>query len=530
MYLSLLIALSVVSFIRFLTAFYRARQEVWKLQKANLPMPEFSLLAGHFGTLKKTIQGMPSDATLHSIMLKISQQFSSGIFYINMWPFSGTWVVVSTPSAASQIQKLNLTKPVILRRPLETVTGGPSMMSMHGETWKKWRALFNPGFNPGYIIGLAPNITDEVATFCAQLRQKAQQGEVFPLESLTTRLTVDSICSVVLDTQLHHQIKDHPLATALQRQIDWTTFGTTFNPLKRYLTIRPLVLWYNNKVMDRIIGGEVDRACRTPPDHPSKSVISLALREYLQEQASTNSTRSLAEFKRLVAPQLRVFLFAGRNTTSSTLIYSYYLLAQHPEVLAKIRAEHEDVLGADPAEAQGRIKEDVQLLNKLPYTTAVIKETLRLFPPSASMREGRPDAEIIGEDGQRYPTVGCNVWTLTVALHHNSDYWDQVENFIPERWLVGPEDPLYPVKGAWRAFEFGPRSCIGQTLAMLELRIALAMTIRQFDITLAYDEWDSIHPATTAKEVNGHRAYQAERGAGGAHPADGFPCRVKERC
>ncbi|KAE8422580.1 cytochrome P450 [Aspergillus pseudocaelatus] len=521
MYLSLLIALGVVSLGRFLTAFYQARQE---------PMPEFKLLAGHFGTLKRTIQGMPSDATLHTIMLKISQQFPSGIFYINMWPFSGTWMIVSTPSAASQIQKLNLTKPAILRRPLETVTGGPSMMSMHGETWKKWRGLFNPGFNPAYIIGLAPNIADEVATFCAQLRKKAQQAEVFPLESLTTRLTVDSICSVVLDTQLHHQIKDHPLATALQRQIDWTSFGTTFNPLKRYLTIRPLVLWYNNKVMDRIIDREVDRAYRTPPDHPSKSVISLALREYLQEQASSNTTRSLAEFKRLVAPQLRIFLFAGRNTTSSTLIYIYYLLAQHPEALAQIRAEHEDVLGADPAEAQGHIKEDVQLLNKLTYTTAVIKETLRLFPPSASMREGRPDAEIIGEDGQRYPTVGCNVWTLTVALHHNTGHWNQVESFIPERWLVGPEDPLYPVKGAWRPFEFGPRSCIGQTLAMLELRIALAMTIRQFDITPAYDEWDSIHPAISTKEVNGHRAYQAERGAGGAHPADGFPCRVKERC
>lgn len=161
-------------------------------------MPEFKLLAGHFGTLKKTIQGMPSDATLHSIMQKISKQFQSGIFYINMWPFSGTWMIVSTPSAATQIQKLNLTKPAILRQPLETVTGGPSMMTMHGETWKKWRALFNPGFNPAYIIGLAPNISDEVAIFCAQLRKIAQQGEVFPLESLTTRLTVDSICSVVL--------------------------------------------------------------------------------------------------------------------------------------------------------------------------------------------------------------------------------------------------------------------------------------------------------------------------------------------
>jgi cytochrome P450 len=161
-------------------------------------MPSFSLLTGHFGALKQTIDGMPSNATLHSIMLKLSQRFRSGMFYINMWPFSGTWLVVATPSGAAQIQGLNLSKPNILRRPLETITGGPSLMSMHGETWKRWRALFNPGFNPNYLIGLAPLIADEVAVFCEQLRQKARTGAVFQLEPLTLRLTVDTICSVTL--------------------------------------------------------------------------------------------------------------------------------------------------------------------------------------------------------------------------------------------------------------------------------------------------------------------------------------------
>ncbi|KKK22293.1 aflN/ verA/ monooxygenase [Aspergillus ochraceoroseus] len=529
MYLQIIAAIGVVAFIRFLALFYTARREVWKLQKANLPMPEFKLLAGHFAALKQTIQGMPPNATLHSIMLKLSQQFPSGIFYINLWPFSGTWMIVATMTAASQIQSLNLTKPAILRRPLETITGGPSLISMHGETWKRWRALFNPGFNPAYLIGLAPNIADEVAVFRNQLRKKAQQGDIFSLEPLTLRLTVDTICSVALDARLFHQQKDHPLAVALQRQIEWASFGTTFNPVKRYLTIRPLVLWYNSRLMNRLIGKEVDRVHNARPGYSSKSVISLALKQYLKEQSNGDTRQSLEAFKRQVAPQLRVFLFAGRDTTSSTLLYTFYLLAKHPEILERVRREHDEVFGTDIKKAQSCIAEDPQLLNKLPYTLAVIKETLRLFPPSASMREGRPDVEIVGDDGRRYPTAGCNVWTLTVALHHNSNHWPEVESFIPERWLVGPEDPLYPAKGAWRAFEFGPHSCIGQTLALLELRIALAMTLREFNITPAYDEWDRLHPRDTIKEVNGHRAYQMEKGGGGAHPADGLPCRVTLR-
>lgn len=331
------------------------------------------------------------------------------------------------------------------------------------------------------------------------------------------------------DTQLHHQTKDHPLAIALQRQIEWASFGTTFNPFKRYLTIRPLVLWYNNRLMNQFINQEIDRAYHEQSGQPSKSVIALALRQYMKEQTNGNTAQSLKEFKRRVAPQLRVFLFAGRDTTSSTLLYTFYLLSKHQEILAKVRAEHDNVFGKDYHQGRNRIREDAQLLNQLPYTIAVIKETLRLFPPSASMREGRVGVDIVDDDGQRYPTAGCNVWTLTVALHHNGNHWKEAESFIPERWLVGPEDPLYPVKGAWRAFEFGPRGCIGQTLALLELRIALVMTLREFDITSAYDEWDGLHPRDSVKQVNGHRAYQAEKGGGGAHPADGVPCRVTLR-
>ncbi|RMJ28726.1 Cytochrome P450 [Aspergillus sp. HF37] len=529
MYLQIVIAVGALSFIRLLAKFYSARQEVWTLQKASLPMPEFKLLAGHFAALQQAIQSMPPNATLHSVMLKLSRQFPSGIFYINMWPFSGTWMIVTTPSAASQIQKLNLAKPAILRRPLETITGGPSLISMHGETWKQWRSLFNPGFNPAYLIGLAPAIADNVAVFCEQLRKRACEKELFRLEPLTLKLTVDTICSVALDAQLGHQTKDHSLATALQRQIEWASFGTTFNPFKRFLTIRPLVLWYNNRLMNRFIGEEVDRANRAKHEHPSKSVISLALDAYLKQQTDGNTIQSLEDFKRLVAPQLRVFLFAGRDTTSSTLLYCFYLLNKHPETLERVRAEHDEAFGPDPRQAHNRICQDPQLLNKLHYTLAVIKETLRLFPPSASMRAGRPDVEIVGDDGNRYPTAGCNVWTLTVALHHNGNHWHDVESFIPERWLVGPDDPLYPAKGAWRAFEFGPRSCIGQTLALLELRIAMVMTLREFDIAPAYEEWDCIHRRTSVKEFNGHRAYQAEKGGGGAHPADEFPCRVTLR-
>lgn len=229
-----------------------------------------------------------------------------------------------------------------------------------------------------------------------------------------------------------------------------------------------------------------------------------------------------------------MFLYAGHDTTSSTLLYCYHLLSTHPQALGKVRAEHDEVFGTDFSyeHLQQMIAEDPALLNRIPYTLAVIKEVLRVFPPAGSLRAGRPGLVLTDDNGRQYPTEDCHLWTLTLVMHHSEQVFVRAEEFLPERWLVGPDDPLHPAhKGSWRPFEYGPRACIGQTLAQLELKVALVMTVRMFDITPAYDEWDTMHPrkAGSVTSVEGNRVYQAEMGGGGAHPVDGFPVRVTLR-
>jgi cytochrome P450 len=320
----------------------------------------------------------------------------------------------------------------------------------------------------------------------------------------------------------------------------WNPFGTTFNPIRRYLSPRPLVQRYNSYRMNQYLDEEIDKrfeelasSRRSSSDESrsqSRSVIALAMDKYLDDVEETDEVSKTA-FKQLVKPQLRLFLYAGHDTTSSTLLYSYLLLSRHPNVLAKVRAEHDKVFGSDFSldNITRTITNDPTLLNQLSYTLAVIKEVLRIFPPAGSMRNGRPDLFLADEHGHQYPTEFCNIWTLTLAMQHNPKVFVQPEDFIPDRWLVGPEDPLHPKKGSWRAFEWGPRACIGQTLALLELKIALVMTVRMFDITLAYEEWDKLHPRKGIKTVDGNRAYQAEMGGGGAHPVDGFPVKITLR-
>jgi len=320
------------------------------------------------------------------------------------------------------------------------------------------------------------------------------------------------------------------MARALRNQITWLDFGNEINPLHRYNPFRPLIRWYNKRILDRYISHELDHRYQSKAigdiDRPrrGKSIIDLALDTYLDGNAPTKTLNPT--FKKFALNQVILFIFAGHDTTSSTICYALYLLSTHPSTLSSLRAEHDTVFGADPSEAAASITKTPHLLNQLPYTLAVIKETLRLFPAASSTRSGEPDFHIVA-DGMRFPTDGFLVWSLHQALHRDPTFWASPNAFLPERWLVPAGAPLYPAKDTWRPFEFGPRNCLGQELAVLELKVVLVMVMRAFDVTEAYEEWDRLagHVGRRRRTVAGERAYQV----GMQHPSEGFPCRVTVR-
>ena len=273
----------------------------------------------------------------------------------------------------------------------------------------------------------------------------------------------------------------------------------------------------------------------------AKSVIALALESYVDENKDKDLMQmsELEEhFAQYATYQIRLFLFAGNDTTSSSIVYVYHLLSKHPDTLAKLRQEHEEVFGNDPSHAAFLLKEKPAVLNQCKYTLAVIKETLRLYSPAATMRAGRPGISVTDRHGNTYPMDHVGATILHPAVHSNPRVWPRPDEFLPERFLVESDHELYPNSNAYRPFEQGPRNCIGQTLVYNEMRIVMVMTARVFDIKPAYDEWDAMKkkemglfanikrsimgsPVTT---VHGDRAYQTEKA--GTHPADGYPCHV----
>ena len=327
---------------------------------------------------------------------------------------------------------------------------------------------------------------------------------------------------------LRCQSKGNPLVTVLRKQIPWMTFGGELNLWQRWHPLRPLVTWYNTRQMDGYLQSIFKNRKRTDQHSPTahqnkrgKALIDVLLDTQLDK--SSRNEQEIAELELLGLQQLKLFLFAGQDSTSTSLCYSFYNISKHPHVLARLRAEHNQVLTADLTNADFILKENPHLLNQLHYTHAVIKETLRLYPPLSSARKGEPGFVITGDDGREYPTEGCMVWCCPRAVHTDPTYWPKPEAFNPDRWLVPPGHPLYPVKGAWRPFEHGPRGCIGQELAMTTIKLVLALTSREIVVRPAYNEWDQLRPTRGRKSVLGERAFQHWNGV----PDDGMPCKIE---
>lgn len=196
----------------------------------------------------------------------------------------------------------------------------------------------------------------------------------------------------------------------------------------------------------------------------------------------------------------------------------FYFLSKNPQVREKAAKELNDLFGPDLQETAEKIRENPYVLNSMPYNHAVMKEALRLFPPANTVRVGNPKVFITDpKTGERFPTYDWLVWPDSYVIGRDKRYFPEPESFIPERYLSDSPFPPIP-KGAWRAFEMGPRNCIGSEFGTLEIKVVMALTLRDFDFEPAY--------AKDAPTVDGEPCYQMLFGS--AKPKSSVPGRVKK--
>jgi cytochrome P450 len=167
--------------------------------------------------------------------------------------------------------------------------------------------------------------------------------------------------------------------------------------------------------------------------------------------------------------EVMTLFLAGHETTALALAWSWYLLANHPDAEQKFHAELAEVLGGRPP--------DVSDLPKLKYTEWIAKETMRLYPPAYAVgREAIEETEI---GGYRVPK-GTQLFAFQWVTQRDPRYFDEPDSFKPERWMNGDPAPKY----AYFPFGGGPRQCIGNYFAMMEIVLLLATIGQRFRFEL----------------------------------------------
>jgi cytochrome P450 len=193
-----------------------------------------------------------------------------------------------------------------------------------------------------------------------------------------------------------------------------------------------------------------------------------------------------------IRDQLVTLFLAGHETTSHALSWTWYLLAQHPEVGNTLHRELSTVLGGrSPTYAD---------LDKLPYTSQVFDEAMRLYPPAYTLaRRAEEDTEI----GPYAVPKGSEVIIWTLFTHKDARWYPQPEAFKPERFA--PDAAAARPKLSYLPFGAGARACIGKTFALVEGRLLLATLAQRARLELCEGQTIVPQPRVTLAPREGIR-------------------------
>jgi cytochrome P450 len=169
--------------------------------------------------------------------------------------------------------------------------------------------------------------------------------------------------------------------------------------------------------------------------------------------------------------QALTIIGAGYETTTQALVWTWYLLAKHPEVENRLHAEISEVIG-------GRTP-TFEDLPSLKYTLMVFQEAMRLYPPIWMMTRAAIETDEIG--GYRVP-ANSEILLLPYITHRHSEYWENPEEFFPEHFL--PEKVAARPRFAYFPFGGGSRQCIGNNFALMEAQLIIATVAQKYRLRL----------------------------------------------
>jgi cytochrome P450 len=356
-------------------------------------------------------------------------------------------------------------RPSISAKVAREMGGTPGLFLVEGAEWRNQRRMVMAGFAPGPIRAYFPSLVKVANRLQKRWRAAAQSGTSIDLGSDLKRYTVDVIAGLAFGTEVNtlesgddviQQYLDDILPAMARRSLSLFPYWRYFKlPQDRRLD-------HSVKSMRSAVDKLILQARARLHDEPERRVKPSNLLEAMLVAADSKES---GVDDAAVAGNVSTMLLAGEDTTANTISWMIYLLHQHPQILAKARDEVRNLAPESTAFS-------IEQMDSLHYLEACISETMRLKPVAPFMPlETTKETDIAGV---RVP-AGTIVWNTFRHDTVDEKYFPNATEFSPERW---------PNQNARVSMPFGagPRTCPGRYLAILEIKIAMAMLLGSFDI------------------------------------------------
>lgn len=335
---------------------------------------------------------------------------------------------------------------------------GNGLLTSEGDFWRKQRRLIQPAFHKQKLAELTAMMVQRITKEVAQLSDKAKSGEYFDVAPLMTNLALDIISEAIFSNGVDDQ------ADLVSKQITLLNKYATdkLNSPIRLPALFPTPANVRErkavKILDKIIYGVIDK--RRKEGISKSDLLSMLLDARDADTGEAMDNRQLRD-------EVMTIFIAGNETTAHAMAWTLYLLSQNPDAEQKMIAEIDAKLNAG-------IELNFQNVLSFQYVRQVIDESMRLFPPAWVVgRRNYQDDQMGGYRIQK----GTNVLIPIMYFHRSEKYWDEPLKFKPERFAPVLKHNLE--KYVYFPFGGGPRLCIGNNFALMEMQLILILMYRQ---------------------------------------------------
>ncbi|MBL8827899.1 MAG: cytochrome P450 [Planctomycetaceae bacterium] len=347
---------------------------------------------------------------------------------------------------------------------------GSSVLIAEGEPWLRQRRLVQPAFQPRRFerYGQTMVAATERLAQSWQTEIDARGSLDVEINQAMTDLTLNIICRTMFATDVTDTSGDIARAVAILSEVAFHEMQSPFT-LPNWWPSRFIrnKRWAMN-VLDEAVW-QIVRTRRAAGDDQG-DLLSMLLAAVDEEGDGGRLD------DRQVRNELMTLMLAGHDTTAAALDWVWYNLAQYPASAAACQAELAARIGNRAVAAS-----DVP---QLKFIEAVVKESLRLYPPAIGvfLRQPTADVDICGTQVPR----GSLVALSSYVTQRDARWFAEPNRFLPERFLAPAVHDLKP--NAYFPFGAGPRVCIGQSFAMTEMVLIVATLLRRFTVALAPDQ------------------------------------------